>query len=151
MQWKKVLRLVAACLVLGSAAASASANDFAIAVGFDGAVGYVWSVSIDTGMAQENPPLLLIRGETYTFHVTGLAGFHSFYINTFDTTGSAGKYTGGGLSSNGFSTDTPPGSPVTFTVPQSAPDTLWYNCGLHSTMAGQITVDGVFRNGFENP
>jgi hypothetical protein len=149
MQWNKAFSRATACLVLGSAASSASANDFAISVVFDGAVGYVWSVSIDDAPAQENPPLLLIRGETYTFHVTGLAGFHSFYINTFNTTGSVGKYTGGGLSNNGFNTDTPVGSPVTFTVPQSAPDTLWYNCGLHFTMAGMITVDGVFRNGFE--
>jgi hypothetical protein len=150
MQRKYVRYLAVCCLAPGGSGSPALANDFAISPLFVSPTGYVWNVQIGDGPALRNPSLLLIRGETYTFHVTGLAGFHSFYINTVNTTGSLGKYTGGGLSSNGFSTDTPPESPVTFTVPQTAPDVLYYNCGLHSTMAGMITVDGVFRDGFES-
>jgi hypothetical protein len=112
-----------------------------------------WDVSnatINNGAAQANPPLLLIRGQTYTFNVTGLAGIHSFYINTVPgTVPNNVAYTGGGLSANGITTNTPVGSPITFTVPQDAPNTLYYDCGLHSSMAGTITVDGIFADGFE--
>jgi hypothetical protein len=150
MSSKRILFRGIACLALASIVSPATANDFAIAVQYSPATSFYWGVQIDGGEMLQNPPLLLIRGETYTFHITGLAPIHSFYINTFDTTGSAGEYTGGGLSDNGFSTDTPPGSPVTFTVPHDAPDVLYYNCGLHPSMAGMITVDGVFANGFES-
>jgi hypothetical protein len=29
---------------------------------------------------------------------------------------------------------------ITYVVPQDAPDTLYYNCGLHSTMTGRIRI-----------
>ena len=148
MKWMFNLPRATACVLLLLLASPAPANDFAISPGFV-SPNLVWNVSVDGGAAEPNPPLLLIRGETYTFHVTGLAGFHSFYIKTASSIGSANAYAGGGLSANGITTDTPADMPITFTVPMSAPDTLFYNCGFHSSMAGTIKVDGVFRNGFE--
>jgi hypothetical protein len=114
---------------------------------------YHWSVSnatINGGVAQANPTLFLIRGQTYSFNVTGLAGIHSFYINTVPgIVPNNVAYTGGGLSANGITTNTPVGTPITFTVPQDAPDTLYYDCGVHISMEGTINIDGIFANGFE--
>jgi hypothetical protein len=135
-------------LLLVAFASAAAANDFSFSP--TGVFpNFVWNVSIDGGVATHNPPVTLIRGRTYNFIVTGLAPVHSFYIKTVSSTGSLNAYSGGGLSANGIAADTPPGTPITFTVPQTAPDTLFYNCGVHSTMAGTITIDGIFANDFE--
>ena len=134
-------------LMVATLTASVKANDFVLAPVLVG-TSYEWRVSIDGGVAQHNPTLTLIRGRTYRFEVS-VAPIHSFYIKTASSTGSANAYSGGGLSANGISTDTPPGMPITFRVPQTAPNTLFYNCGLHATMAGTITIDGIFANGFE--
>jgi hypothetical protein len=140
-------RILCACLALGLNA-PAAANDFSLSpVGVF--PNFQWGISTDGGTVQHNPPLVLIRGQTYTFKVTGLAAVHSFYIKTVSSTGALNAYNGGGLSSNGITTDTPAGMPITFTVPRTAPDTLFYNCGVHTSMAGPITVDGVFADGFE--
>jgi hypothetical protein len=40
------------------------------------------------------------------------------------------------------------GTPFTFDVPDDAPDSLFYDCSVHSSMAGNIKVV-VFRNGFD--
>ena len=134
------------CVVFALLAPPVLANDINVSAAYP-----VWNVQVDGGPVQSNAPLVLIRGETYNFHVSGLGGPipHSFYINTANGIGSANAYNGGGLSDNGITTDTPANSPITFDVPQDAPDTLYYNCGFHSSMAGVITVDGVFRNGFD--
>ena len=137
-------------LTLTMFATQAAANDFAFSpIGIF--PNYKWNVSIDGGTAKPNPPIVLIRGQTYTFDLSGLSGIHSFYIKTISGTGNLNAYAGGGLSANGVITDTAIGSPITFTVPQTAPDTLFYNCGVHSSMAGMISVDGIFQNGFETP
>ena len=139
-------RILGTCLAIVSIA-PAWANDFAFApVGMF--PNFQWNVITDGGTAQHNPPLALIRGQTYTFNVTGL-GIHSFYIKTVSSTGALNAYAGGGLSANGITVNTPPGTPITFTVPQNAPNTLFYNCGVHGSMAGTINIDGVFANGFE--
>lgn len=79
-----------------------------------------------------NPDLTLKRGRTYTFTVN--ASGHPFYINTVNTTGSDNAYTSG-VTNNGASDGT-----ITFTVPDDAPDTLYYNCSIHSMMNGTITI-----------
>lgn len=147
----KPARAYALCaLMLATLAAPVAANDFALSPVFVGTA-YKWGVSINGGAVQQNPTLVLIRGQTYTFEVTGLAPIHSFYIKTASSTGTLNAYSGGGLSANGIMTDTTLGMPITFTVPQTAPNTLFYNCGLHASMAGRITIDGIFQNGFETP
>ena len=79
-----------------------------------------------------NPNIVLQRGKTYTFNIS--AAGHPFYIKTSRVTGSSQQYTFG-ITNNGTASGI-----ITFTVPQNAPDTLYYICGIHSVMSGIITV-----------
>lgn len=57
-------------------------------------------------------------------------------ITSFTVTNSgATDYIFNGVTGNGLDVGT-----VTFTVPLTAPNTLFYNCSLHSTMTGVITI-----------
>ena len=86
----------------------------------------------------ENPSIgPLYRGSTYTFNIN--ASGHPFYFTTDDGTNHGanayvGEYTSG---VTGSRTDV---GTVTFTVPANAPDTLFYQCGLHQSMQGQIEI-----------
>lgn len=97
----------------------------------------------------ENPTLELERGRTYQFDVN-VGGTHPFWITTASGSGSGGAYNDG-VSGNGATTGT-----LTFTVPQSAPDTLYYDCGFHAGQGGTIDiVDAVElawheNDGFQN-
>lgn len=79
-----------------------------------------------------NPTLKVKRGDTYTFNIN--APFHPFYIKTVPSTGSINSYNDG-VTGNGIDDGT-----LTFTVPQNAPSTLFYNCGVHAAMTGTIQV-----------
>ena len=79
-----------------------------------------------------NPDITLTRGETYTFTVN--ASGHPFYINETQGTGTGNAYNNG-VTNNGTQSGT-----VTFTVPQDAPATLFYNCEFHSGMTGTFTI-----------
>jgi len=79
----------------------------------------------------------LRRGGTYTFNVN--ASGHPFYLTTDNGTNFAagtyfGEYTSGVTGSRNDS------GTVTFVVPANAPDTLYYQCGNHSSMRGAITI-----------
>ncbi len=135
---------VLASLVLATAAVPAIAGDFTIAPLFDsGSLTYYWTVNIGSATAQTNPTLFLARGQTYSFTVNTTLS-HPFYFKTVNAAGSLNGY------GNGVSTALPvtTNAPFTFDVPQDAPDLLFYNCGVHATMAGAIEVV-VFRNGFD--
>lgn len=86
----------------------------------------------------DNPEIgPLRRGGTYTFNLTATG--HPFYLTTDNGTnyvsGSyVGEYTTGVTGSRNQT-----GSLV-FTVPANAPDTLYYQCGLHSAMRGTIVI-----------
>src|SRR5947209_18357003 len=140
----RCLHVMCATLLLMTGSMSATASDFAISP--TGVFpNYAWNVSIAGGAATHNPPLQLLRGRTYTFSVGQITGtIHSFYINTISTTDTLHQYTDGitGLNHTMDST-------FTFVVPQTAPDNLFYNCGVHSSMAGAISIDGIFFDGFE--
>lgn len=136
-----------AAIGIAGISAPAAADDFTFTPTFAGA-GFAWAVGIDGVAAGNDPTLTLVRGRSYTFAVTGLGGFHTFYINTVSGTGASNAYTGGGLSDNGIATDTPMNAPITFDVPQDAPDVLFYNCGIHASMAGEIDI-AIFRDGFD--
>jgi hypothetical protein len=85
---------------------------------------------------QSNPSLTLVRGNTYTFTLS-LTGIYPFYIKTQPTLGTTNQYNTG-VSNNGASTGT-----ITFTVPQDAPDTLYYVNPTQFNMRGEFTiVDG---------
>lgn len=100
-----------------------------------------WSID-----GQNNPPLTLMRGQTYEFVMQGTSSVHPFNINTTNTTGSAHLYNDG-VTNNGASGN----QTLTFVVPANAPSSLHYNCGNHAGMNGPITIltDEIFANGFE--
>ena len=99
-----------------------------------------WSVTTNGTSTQNNPTLHVMRGQSYDFVVEANLG-HPFYVKTASTIGSGNAY--GGFSPNGVSTSGT--QTVHFDVPSDAPDTLFYNCSIHSSMAGAIDVS-IFRD-----
>jgi hypothetical protein len=77
------------------------------------------------------------RGGTYTVNITATG--HPFYFTTDNGTNfSAGTYFGEYTAGvTGSRTDS---GTITFTVPNDAPDTLYYQCGNHGVMRGAITI-----------
>ncbi len=85
-----------------------------------------------------DPTLTLYKGYTYTFDMVGNG--HPFYLkSTSLTSGTANEYTSG-VSRTGSSNGGSNGDKLVFTVPQNAPDTLWYQCSSHSGMLGQLNI-----------
>jgi len=85
----------------------------------------------------------LYRGATYTFNLDTSLANHPFYITTDNGTGFisgqyVGEYTTGVTGSRG--NGQPGYNTLTFTVPQNAPDVLYYQCGNHAPMRGAITI-----------
>jgi len=80
-----------------------------------------------------NPALPLARGNTYVFNLN-TNGLFPFWIKTQPTTGRANAYNSG-VSRNGATTGL-----VTFTVPQDAPDTLFYIAENQSGMQGVLNI-----------
>lgn len=85
----------------------------------------------------------LYRGGTYTFTLDSTLAEHPFYLTTdngtnFLSNAYVGEYTTGvtGTRGNGQ----PGYSTLTFVVPNNAPDTLYYQCGVHSSMRGSIRI-----------
>ena len=79
-----------------------------------------------------NPSLTLTKGVTYTFNIN--ASGHPFWIKFVQGTGNSNAYSSG-ISGNGTDSGT-----LTFTVPSDAPATLFYNCQIHASMTGTITI-----------
>lgn len=102
----------------------------AFQVGNNGAAAYTFSGSGLTNV--ENPKFTFKRGKKYTFAVNSPG--HPFLINTSNTTGTSNTYNDG-VTNNGTTNGT-----ISFTVPQNAPNILWYNCEFHSPMAGSISI-----------
>ena len=82
---------------------------------------------------QNDPPLTLQRGVTYVFLLSNVS-IHPFWIKSSLGSGSSGRYDTG-VSGNGATSGS-----VTFAVPQNAPDTLFYQCGVHPSMNGTLTI-----------
>jgi hypothetical protein len=85
----------------------------------------------------------LYRGSTYTFNLDSSISSHPFYLTTDNGTGFVagsyiGEYTTGvtGSRNNGTTGKTT----LVFTVPNNAPDILFYQCGIHSMMRGAIII-----------
>lgn len=92
-----------------------------------------------TGAIAGTHPTLtdLYRGGTYTFNLN-VSG-HPFYLTTDDGTNYAsgnyvGEYTDGVVGSRNET------GTLVFTVPSDAPDTLYYQCGVHGGMRGTINI-----------
>jgi len=85
---------------------------------------------------QANPTLTLARGNTYVFNII-LNGVYPFWIKTAQSLGTGDAYSSG-VSRNGSTFGL-----VTFTVPQDAPDTLYYVSENQTNLRGTINiVDG---------
>jgi plastocyanin len=80
-----------------------------------------------------DPTLTLYRGQTYTFTVA--ASGHPFHIQTV-----SGAYAQGSLYTTGITNPGQENGTITFTVPLTAPSTLYYVCQYHPAMAGTITI-----------
>lgn len=81
---------------------------------------------------ENNPTLKLVRGNTYVFNLT--RNEYAFYIKTDPTLGTTNQYTSG-VTNNGAVTGN-----ITFTVPQDAPDTLYYTNDLIKNLQGTIEI-----------
>lgn len=81
---------------------------------------------------ESNPTLTLERGQTYEFDIN--APGHPFWIKIDPTTGT-GDVFNDGVTGNGETSGT-----LTFAVPESAPDTLYYICQFHGAMVGTIEI-----------
>lgn len=92
-----------------------------------------------------DPTITLAKGGTYTFNMA-FAGPHPFFIKSENTVGGASGLYNSGVTNNGATA----GQTLTFTVPEDAPDVLYYRCGNHSGMAGQINIvdNPTLSNGF---
>lgn len=82
---------------------------------------------------QLNPDIVLTRGETYNF-IISVGVVHPFWLKSVQGTGTDGFYDNG-INANGITSGT-----IIFSVPEDAPDTLYYNCKNHSTMTGTISI-----------
>ena len=124
-----------AYLQVANVASYAFANEKVFTVTNDGSSAYKFygvGTGADASQANSNPTLYLSRGEKYTFNVN--ASGHPFYINTTNSTGTGNAFANGVIN-NGAAVGN-----VVFTVPMNAPDTLHYNCSVHSSMNGTIYV-----------
>lgn len=83
------------------------------------------------GATGNNPTLTLQRGKTYKFNLNATG--HPFRIQS--TTGTSGT-----LVTNGVENNTAAVGTIYYTVPDNAPDTLYYQCQVHSAMNGTINV-----------
>jgi len=81
---------------------------------------------------EANPDFTFKRGATYEFNINTPG--HPFYIKTSQTLGTGDTYDVG-VTNNGAVSGT-----ITFTVPMDAPDTLYYICEFHNSMAGTINI-----------
>jgi hypothetical protein len=82
---------------------------------------------------ENNPTLTLSRGNTYVFNLNTENAF-PFWIKTNPVTGRGEAYSTG-VTRNGASVGL-----VTFTVPQDAPDTLYYIAENQGNMQGVLTI-----------
>ena len=80
-----------------------------------------------------NPTLTLVRGNTYNFDLTQTAPW-AFYIKTEPSLGTTNLYSDG-IFNNGGSSNL-----ITFTVPQDAPDTLYYCNDIQFNLRGQLNI-----------
>ncbi|WP_340200058.1 hypothetical protein [Ascidiimonas sp. W6] len=102
----------------------------AFQVSNNGATSYTFSGNGFSDVANTN--FTFRRGQTYTFSVSTPG--HPFIIKSVQGTGTTNAFDNG-VTNNGISEGT-----ITFTVPENAPNTLFYNCEFHNSMTGTITI-----------
>ena len=87
-----------------------------------------WSIDY-----QSNPTLTLVRGNTYTWNLIQ-NGPYGFYIKTEVSFGTTNLWSEGVTNNGAYS------GLVTFTVPQDAPDVLYYCNDIHYNLQGQLNI-----------
>lgn len=103
-------------------------------------IGAVSGAYVHTGTQMgQNTAIQLRRGNTYNFVLDATTVGHPFYLSTDDGSGFitntyVNEYLHGVTNSRGTN------GTVTFVVPDSAPSTMTYQCGVHSAMRGNITI-----------
>jgi hypothetical protein len=122
MRFKISLGVLALVALLASSREAAAADFTVTATGF----------TAYTINAAANPTLTLTRGHTYTFDVNTPG--HPFFIKTAQVTGTGSTFDTG-VTNNG-----PTAGTLTFTVPASAPATLFYQCSVHAAMTGTLAI-----------
>jgi hypothetical protein len=85
----------------------------------------------------EAPVLTLERGATYTFQMNNSSTFHPFFLTTSSLGGFAAPRWTDGVSPL---TDVSGTQVLTFTVPDAAPDTLYYQCHAHDRMGWKLLI-----------
>ena len=99
-----------------------------------------FSVTVSSGKyyldGSSNPSLKLKRGYVYYFDATdSTTSSHPLLLSTSSSGGNtSGEYTN--VVTNSQTTN----GTLTFQVPSDAPTTLYYVCGNHSGMGGDITI-----------
>ena len=99
-----------------------------------------FSVTVSSGKyyldGSSNPSLKLKRGYVYYFDATdNSTNTHPLLLSTSSSRGNtSGEYT------NGVSNSQTENGTLTFHVPSDAPSTMYYVCGNHSWMGGEITI-----------
>ena len=112
------------------------APNLAYDVSFANAGAYTFS-----GIAMGDNPDIgpLYRGGTYTFNLDASLSGHPFYLTQDDGTNwSQGQYVD--EYTNGVTGSRNESGTLVFTVPNDAPDILYYQCGNHSSMRGMLTI-----------
>ena len=82
---------------------------------------------------EPNPTLTLVRGNTYSWNLTQ-TGPYKFYIKTQPSYGTTNLYNTGVVNQGAYQ------GLVIFTVPQDAPDTLYYCNDLEFNLRGQMNI-----------
>jgi len=111
-------------------------------LGANGTSDYTFTGKGLTG-AVNDPTLTLSRGHTYIFENRNSTNAHPFYIKTSIANGGTNDAYNTGVTNNGGAG----GTEIVFTVPHDAPDTLYYQCSSHSSMAGQLNIAGSVADG----
>ena len=99
-----------------------------------------FSVTVSSGKyhldGSSNPSLELKRGYVYYFDATdSTTNSHPLLLSTNSSGGNtSGEYT------NGVTNSQTTNGTMTFQIPSEAPTTLYYVCGNHSGMVGEITI-----------
>ena len=81
-----------------------------------------------------DPTLSLVRGQTYTFDF--INDGHPFFIKSTLSPGTFGRYDAGVVNQGSSSAELD----LIFTVPEDAPDILYYQCSSHPSMSGELRL-----------
>lgn len=83
----------------------------------------------------EGDELTLERGETYIFQLDNIPSIHPVFISTDAAGAGVGEFSDGVTGNFSSGNDA-----ITFVVPLTAPNELWYQCGNHQFMGYKLNI-----------